>query len=191
VRFCKLLNENVQKSAGKSGEAHRPQELRARVGAGQDGAMDLDLVFRVANFSTAPAWILLLVAPGWTGTGRFVHSVVTPILLAVAYALLLFTDMGGGGDANMFSLQGVMAIFDKPQTTIAAWIHYLVFDLFVGAWIVRDAERRGQSRLLVAPSLLGTWFFGPVGLGLYLAVRTMRGVGMSLVEESSPPATNT
>ncbi|MCA9622294.1 MAG: DUF4281 domain-containing protein [Myxococcales bacterium] len=148
--------------------------------------MDLDLLFEVANVSTLPAWLLLLVAPRWAGTRRLVHSILMPLLLAAAYALLLFSDMGGGGEASMFSLRGVMAIFDKPQTTIAAWIHYLVFDLFVGAWIVRDAERRGQSRLLVTPCLLGTWFFGPVGLGAYLLVRALRGGGTSLVES---PAT--
>lgn len=144
--------------------------------------MDLDVVFLVANFSTTPAWLLLLVAPTWKGTQALVHSVAMPLLLGVAYAVLLFTDMGGGGDANMFTLQGVMAIFDKPQTTIAAWIHYLVFDLFVGAWIVRDAERKDMPRLLVAPCLLGTWFFGPVGLMTYLGVGALRGRGGSLRE---------
>jgi hypothetical protein len=143
--------------------------------------MDLDLVFTIANFSTAPAWLMLLIAPRSSLTDRVVHSVAMPLLLGVAYALLLFTDMGGG-EASMFSLSGVMAIFDKPQTTIAAWIHYLVFDLFVGAWIVRDGERRVVSRLLVAPCLLGTWFFGPLGLMTYLAVGALRGRGGSLRE---------
>ncbi len=144
--------------------------------------MDLDLVFTIANFSTAPAWVLLLTVPRFKGTERLVHSVLMPLLLGVAYALLLFTDMGGGGDASMLTLKGVMAIFDKPQTTIAAWIHYLVFDLFVGAWIVRDAERRQMSRLLVAPSLVATWFFGPVGLLMYLGAGALLGRGGSLRE---------
>lgn len=142
--------------------------------------MDLELVFTVANFSTMPGWLMLLVAPRFKGTDWVVHSVLMPLLLGVAYALLLFTDMGG--DADMLSLKGVMAIFDKPQTTIAAWIHYLVFDLFVGAWIVRDAERRDMSRLLVAPCLVGTWFFGPVGLMTYLGVGALLGRGWSLRE---------
>lgn len=154
---------------------------RARGGAIIAG-MDLDLVFLVANFSTTPAWLLLLLAPKWKGTGVVVHSAVMPLLLGAAYALLLFTDMGGPSDANMFTLKGVMAIFDKPQTAIAAWIHYLVFDLFVGAWVVRDAGRRDVSRLLVAPCLVGTWFFGPVGLMAYLGVTGLRGRGWSLRE---------
>jgi len=144
--------------------------------------MDLDLVFVVANFSTTPAWLLLLIAPTWKGTTALVHTVVMPLLLGVAYALLLFTDMGGQSEANMFTLKGVMAIFDKPQTTIAAWIHYLVFDLFIGAWIARDGERRGMPRLLVAPCLVGTWFFGPVGLMTYLGVGGLLGRGWSLRE---------
>ncbi|MEQ9318552.1 MAG: ABA4-like family protein [Polyangiaceae bacterium] len=144
--------------------------------------MDLDLVFVVANLSTAPVWLLLLIAPRWKGTNAMAHSVVMPLLLGLAYAVLLFTDMGGDSDANMFTLKGMMAIFDKPQTAIAAWIHYLVFDLFVGAWMVRDAGRKGMSRLLVAPCLVGTWFFGPVGLMTYLGIAGLRGRGWTLRE---------
>ena len=100
--------------------------------------MDLELIFTIANNSPMPAWLLLVFAPNWRWTQRIVHSILMPVLLGLAYALLLFTDFGGGGDGNFFSLAGVMALFDKPQTVIAAWIHYLVFDLFVGAWQVRE-----------------------------------------------------
>ncbi len=144
--------------------------------------MDLEVVFTIANFSTTPAWLSLLFAPRWRGTERLAHSVLMPLLLGVAYALLLFTDMGDGGDASFFSLAGVMAIFDKPQTVIAAWIHYLVFDLFVGAWVARDAGKRSIPHGLIVPCLLGTWFFGPVGLGAYLSLRLAKHRALSLRE---------
>ena len=133
--------------------------------------MDLELIFTIANNSPMPAWLLLVFAPNWRWTQRIVHSILMPVLLGLAYALLLFTDFGGGGDGNFFSLAGVMALFDKPQTVIAAWIHYLVFDLFVGAWQVRDAKRRGIRHLYVVPCLISTLMFGPFGLLLYLTLR--------------------
>jgi hypothetical protein len=54
---------------------------------------------------------------------------------------------------------------------VAGWIHYLIFDLFVGAWEARDARRRGVPHLLLVPCLLFTLMIGPVGLLLYVVVR--------------------
>jgi hypothetical protein len=61
--------------------------------------------------------------------------------------------------------------FSAPHIVVAGWIHYLIFDLFVGAWESRDAVRRGVPLWLVIPCLLGTLMFGPLGLLLYLTVR--------------------
>ncbi len=133
--------------------------------------MDLDLVFLVLNYSVVPAWLLLAFAPRWKWTARVVHSGFVPLLLGSAYALLLFSDRNGSPDGSFFTLDGVMAIFTSRQTVIAAWVHYLIFDLFVGAWQVRDAARRGVPHLWVVPCLVLTLMFGPVGLGSYLLLR--------------------
>jgi hypothetical protein len=54
---------------------------------------------------------------------------------------------------------------------LAGWIHYLAFDLFVGSWEVRDAQRVGIHHLFVVPCLVLTVLFGPIGLLLYLLLR--------------------
>ena len=143
--------------------------------------MDLELLFTVANLVPLPAWLLLVFAPRWKWTQRVAHSVLLPVLLGIAYALFLFGSMGGAGDFS--SLQGVMALFDNPQTVLAGWIHYLVFDLFVGAWQVRDAQRLGINHLLVVPCLFFTLMFGPVGLLLYAVIRLVSKKQWSLDEE--------
>jgi len=53
-------------------------------------------------------------------------------------------------------------------------VHYLAFDLFVGTWETRDAAGRGISRWLVAPCLLLTFLFGPIGWLSYHLVRRAR-----------------
>ncbi len=133
--------------------------------------MDLELLFELVNYVPLPAWLLLVFAPRWRWTQRIAHSILMPLLLGIAYSLLLFSDLGGNTD--FLSLKGVMAAFDKPQTVIAGWIHYLVFDLFIGAWQLRDAQRRGIHHLFVVPSMLLTFAFGPAGLALYLAFRAV------------------
>jgi hypothetical protein len=141
-----------------------------------------DTIFRIANFGILPFWILLALAPRWRGTQLVVHSALVPVLLGVLYAVLLFGDLGNG-DGDMTSLRGVMAIFDSPQTVVAAWIHYLIFDLFIGAWQVRDAARRRIPHWMVVPCLALTLFFGPVGLVAYLALRFARTRATTLQEQ--------
>ena len=73
---------------------------------------------------------------------RIVHALWIPLLLGVVYilAFALNPDTSEGGSFS--SLQGVMQLFTSPFAVLAGWVHYLVFDLFVGAWEVRDARRR-------------------------------------------------
>lgn len=134
-------------------------------------------LFLIATYGVLPAWILILLAPGWTWTHRIVHSVLPPLLLGGLYIWLVsigaFTDVPS--EAGFGSLAGVMAMFQSPSAVLAGWVHYLVFDLFVGAWIARDAMRRNIGRIWVAPCLLGTLMLGPAGLLLYLLLRALLG----------------
>ena len=72
---------------------------------------------------------------------------------------------------ELSSLYGVMVAFSAPHIVAAGWIHFLIFDLFVGAWEARDAQRRGVPHLLLVPCLIVTLMIGPVGLLLYVLVR--------------------
>jgi hypothetical protein len=67
-----------------------------------------------------------------------------------------------------------MRLFTQPGIALAGWIHYLAFDLFVGAWEVRDASRHGVPHRVVVPCLVLTFLLGPSGLLAYLALRGVR-----------------
>jgi hypothetical protein len=149
----------------------------------------LDAVFLAINYSVVPAWALLAVAPRWRGTERVVFSGAIPLVLGIAYAVLLFGDDPGPQGSHFFTLDGVMRIFTSRRTVIACWAHYLIFDLFVGAWQVRDARRLGIPHPFVLPSLALTLLFGPVGLALWIAVRAALRRRFSLVETETPATT--
>lgn len=142
--------------------------------------MSPELVFLVFNNAILPFWLLLIFAPRWRGTQWAVHSVAVPVVLGFAYLWLLLRvtwgDEGAPG-TSFFTLAGVMALFDAPAAATMGWIHYLVFDLFAGAWIGRDAMRRGLPHWMTVPCLVVTLFVGPIGLLLYFLVRkaTLRG----------------
>jgi hypothetical protein len=148
--------------------------------------IDATVLYLVFSWGVVPLWILLVVAPRARLTTHLVHYGALPVVLAVAYGLLLFTEPTVDPAANMLSLGGVMAIFDQPQTVVAAWLHYLIFDLFVGAWEVRDARRRGIPHLQVVPCLVLTFLFGPLGLAAYMLLRLFRGKGLALSESDEP-----
>jgi len=76
-----------------------------------------------------------------------------------------------GADGGFSSLAEVARLFENPSLLLAGWVHYLAFDLFIGAWEVRDARRLGIPHLLVVPCLVLTFMLGPVGLLLYLGLR--------------------
>ena len=62
-------------------------------------------------------------------------------------------------------------MFREPWALLAGWVHYLCFDMAVGIWLVRDAQRRGVPRTALLPCLGLTFLLGPLGLLLYSAVR--------------------
>ena len=132
-----------------------------------------DLLFQIANPAAMLGWVLLLVAPRWRGTRLLVRSGALPLLLAATYAAVigyqtLAHPAPGGGFG---SLAEVTALFRQPWALLAGWVHYLCFDLWVGLWELRDAERRGVPHLALIPCLFLTFMLGPVGLGVYHLVR--------------------
>jgi hypothetical protein len=146
--------------------------------------MTYGLAYQLITLGILPFWLLLIVAPSWRGTQTVVHSALLPLLLASGYLLFavpgfLLGGIEGGGFAT---LEQLARGFQHPPALLAGWIHYLVFDLFVGAWEARDARRRGIAHWLLVPCLVLTLLLGPVGLAVYLLVRALRSRRWSLEE---------
>lgn len=125
--------------------------------------------FALANLSVFPAWLLLIVFPGWKWT-RVVAAYLTPAALSIAWATLMagqFAPNGGG----FGSLDELIKMARDPFILIGVWMHNLILDVFLGAWEVRDAQRLGVPHAYVIPCLILTFLAGPVGLLVYFAVR--------------------
>ncbi|MGD9644968.1 MAG: ABA4-like family protein [Pirellulales bacterium] len=136
--------------------------------------MTPDLIFTIANNAVLPAWILLAVAPGWKVTTWLVHSAAFSLAIAALYAVTIIPALGSA-EGSMFTLAGVQQLFSHPQAVLAGWLHYLAFDLFVGAWEVRNARRLSIPHWQVLPCLFFTLMLGPVGLLIYFVVRFLHG----------------
>ena len=135
--------------------------------------MSIDTVFLIVNNALLPLWLLLIVLPHHNITNMLVHSGVVPIAYGLVYTGGMVVSMMAGGPegASMMSLEGLVASFSSEQTVLIGWVHYLVFDLFVGAWIVRDAKREGIPHLAIIIPIIATLMAGPLGLLMYIALR--------------------
>ena len=146
--------------------------------------MSWELGFSAVNLLVMPAWALLILLPRAKITRAIVHSMLYPVVIGATYASLLIAAMVFGQsdpDAG-FTFTGVQALFDHPNGVLVGWSHYLVFDLFVGAWIARDAQRQQIAHWQTIPCLLGSYIFGPVGLLIHALLRLAHGKGFSLFE---------
>ncbi len=135
--------------------------------------MSLESIFTIISNIILPFWLLLLFAPHAKVTKVLVHTGLIPAVYAIVYTYYLITGLflgmpEGGG---MGSLEALMIAFTEPNAVIAGWTHYLVFDLFIGAWIVRDAKRESIHHLAVVIPLVLTFVAGPLGLFVYLIIR--------------------
>ncbi len=132
--------------------------------------MSPETLFSICNTAVLPGWLLLVVAPRWKWTKLLINSCLLPLLLAVVYLFLIIAHFGQT-EGGFGSLADVSKLFQNPHALLAGWIHYLAFDLFVGSWEVRDAERHRINHLLVIPCLILTFLLGPIGLLLYFILR--------------------
>jgi hypothetical protein len=133
--------------------------------------MTAESLFSAASFLVLPGWLLLVFLPRWSWTQR-VAAVVVPLTLGAMYLALIATNFGKNQGGGFGSLAQISQLFQNPFLLLAGWIHYLAFDLFIGAWEVRDAGRLRISQALVVPCLVLTFLFGPIGLLTWFVIRS-------------------
>lgn len=129
-----------------------------------------DVIFNAGNLLALVGWVFLLVAPRrWPAVFAIPQFLATGLLSLAYVALIATTFSSAGGDFG--SIAGVRALFANDYVLTAGWFHYLAFDLFVGCWIAREADRIGVHRLLQVPFFGATFMFGPLGFLLFVLTR--------------------
>ena len=108
-------------------------------------------------------------------TNFFVQSIIAPLLLAIGYIFLiynLYLDNSIFDGFELYSgLDGLYSMFANENLLLIFWLHFLSISLFVGAWIVRDTKKYFIPKIISIPSLILTYFTGPVGLVIYWLIR--------------------
>lgn len=139
--------------------------------------MDLDTQFRIANLAALAGWIALAAAP-LARPQLIAAARVMGAALALGYLTLVALGVLGGGvglTGFEYTPAGIAQLFARPEAAFIGWVHYLAFDLWVGAWEAEDAAKRGLPHALLLPCLALTFLVGPIGLLAYLALRAAKG----------------
>ena len=132
--------------------------------------MDPAIVFSAANYLAMAGWLAMLVAPRTRLVTWWICGLGIPGLLAALYALLmlLYAPHAEGGFS---SLAQVALLFGHDGVLLAGWVHYLAFDMFIGAWMCRIAAAENMNPWAVRLYLPPTFLVGPVGLLLFFILR--------------------
>ncbi|BCS35337.1 hypothetical protein TBR22_A45640 [Luteitalea sp. TBR-22] len=134
--------------------------------------------FELSNVVVLPFWALMILAPLWSVTRRLIGSpwIVAPPALIYLATLVPVASIVLPAVVNPVPAE-IAALLGTPTGTALAWAHFVAFDLFVGRWIYCDSRSRLYSPWWVSPVLVLTLLVGPVGLLLYLSVRSIVGGG--------------
>src|SRR5687767_10593409 len=104
--------------------------------------MTPETLFKVASTIATVGWLFLVFLPRWRWSATLIAPVIIPTFLGAIYAWLVITHFGSN-EGGFGSLDAVATLFRDRYALLAGWIHYLAFDLFIGSWEVRDAQRLG------------------------------------------------
>ncbi len=138
-----------------------------------------ETLFSICSTTAMAGWLALLASPFAPKLADRVAALAIPALLSVAYAGLVLA-FWSGAPGGFDTLANVMLLFTTPEIVLAGWIHYLAFDLFVGAWEVRTARAERIPFLLVVPCLVLTFLFGPAGFLAFSALRAARAATLTV-----------
>lgn len=135
--------------------------------------MTPDQVFNIVNLTAFLAWIYLICVARWTPRVFELMRYAIPMVFGLVY-LTCFLISEPNEEAGYNSLTQVSAIFTQPWVIVAAWIHYLAFDFFIGCWILAKSKAEGIGHGWIVIPMIFTFMLGPIGLLLFLILLGFR-----------------
>ena len=135
-----------------------------------------EMFYLWVNIGVLPFWILIIFFPQ-SHLCKYLATSIFPIfLLSAAYIFILFKAYLGSFDfANNFSLylglSSVSELFRDDYYLLMFWTHFVAVNLFIGGWILNDAQKLYVNKILLAFPLIVTYLIGPIGIFIYWIIR--------------------
>ena len=135
-----------------------------------------EMFYLWVNIGVLPFWILIIFFPQ-SHLCKYLATSIFPIfLLSAAYIFILYKAYLGSFDfANNFSLylglSSVSELFRDDYYLLMFWTHFVAVNLFIGGWILKDAQKLYVNKILLVFPLIVTYLIGPIGIFIYWIIR--------------------
>jgi hypothetical protein len=134
-------------------------------------------VYEASRWVARAGWLILAISLFMPSTRWFAWPAaqfVIPAIFCLGYILMVWKGRSGFklyGLGTFFALPKIGYLYTNKSALNASWLHFLAFDLFAGAWMVRDGTAHDIPVWLIFLCLPFTLILGPVGLLFYIVLR--------------------
>jgi len=135
-----------------------------------------EMLYFWVNIGVLPFWALIIFFPQSSLCKYLATSIFPIFLLSGTYLFVLYKAYLGSFDFdNNFSLYvglgSISELFGNEYFLLMFWTHFVSINLFVGGWMLKDAQRLLINKILLAIPLVITYLIGPIGVFLYWIIR--------------------
>ena len=147
----------------------------------------IETLYMWINLGVLPFWLILIFFPQSYLSRYFVTSIFPIFILSAAYIFVLYKsyqlDYDFIGNFTLYlGLDELSSLFEDHLYLMFFWTHFVAINLFLGGWIVKDAQKFYINKILLAVPLIITYLIGPIGLFIYWIIRIFYARRMSLYE---------
>ena len=136
----------------------------------------IEILYLWVNLGVLPFWLLIIFFPQ-SNLCKYLATSIFPIfLLSSVYVFILYKAYLGSfdfsGNFNLYlGLRFLSNLFSDDYYLLMFWTHFVSINLFVGGWILRDAQKILVNKVILAFPLIITYLIGPIGIFLYWVIR--------------------
>ncbi|MFG2225734.1 ABA4-like family protein [Streptomyces sp. NPDC048644] len=148
-------------------------------------------LFNLAFTLASPFWALLILAPGRRLTDRIAASplpLLPVIAVYLALAIPVFPQLWAA--VSHPDLAGFQELLVLDGGAGAIWAQVIAWDLFLGQWMYREARALRIHPLVMAPLLVLTVLLSPIGVLLFVALRSAHHVHRRTAASRHPEASS-
>ena len=147
----------------------------------------IEMLYYWVNLGILPFWLVLIFFPKSHLCKYLVTSIFPIFILSGAYIFLFYksylNSYDFNGNFNLYlSINNISDLFSDKTFLMMFWIHFVAINLFVGGWIVKDAEKFSINKIFLIMPLIITYLIGPLGLFVYWVIRIFHAKNINLYD---------
>ena len=147
----------------------------------------IEMLYLWVNTGVLPFWFLIIFFPQSQLCKYLATSIFPIFLLSGTYIFILYKAYLGSFDFDnnfilYLSLANVSGLFSDEYFLLMFWTHFVSINLFIGGWILKDAQKFFTNKLLLSFPLIITYLIGPIGILIYWIIRIFYAKSLNLYD---------